>query len=157
VPIYELACEDGHRSETLQAATDPLPACPACGRATRKVPSGFGVGGTAAVPPPPERMPQTWKGTYRGDRDYVTHLRRVADARRDLEARHPELAGDRRPVLAHEGRFEHAPLRAGDPAPGPGAKDPEGSGEPRGGAPVGREGSGEPRGGAPVGREGSGT
>jgi riboflavin kinase / FMN adenylyltransferase len=29
---------------------------------------------------------------------------------------------------------------------------PEGSGEPRGGAPVGREGSGEPRGGAPVGR-----
>jgi Apolipoprotein N-acyltransferase N-terminal domain len=33
---------------------------------------------------------------------------------------------------------------------------PEGSGEPRGGAPVGREGSGEPRGGAPVGPEGSG-
>jgi oligopeptide transport system ATP-binding protein len=29
---------------------------------------------------------------------------------------------------------------------------PEGSGEPRGGAPVGPEGSGEPRGGAPVGR-----
>jgi hypothetical protein len=25
VPIYELACEDGHRSETLQASTDPLP------------------------------------------------------------------------------------------------------------------------------------
>jgi apolipoprotein N-acyltransferase len=33
---------------------------------------------------------------------------------------------------------------------------PEGSGEPQGGAPVGREGSGEPQGGAPVGREGSG-
>src|SRR6266567_2773537 len=32
----------------------------------------------------------------------------------------------------------------------------EGSGEPRGGAPVDREGSGEPRGGAPVDREGSG-
>ena len=117
MPIYELACEDGHHSETLQASTDPLPACPACGRATHKVPSGFGVGGTATVPPPPERMPQTWKGTYRGDREYVTQLRRVADARRDLEARHPELATDRRPVLAHEGRFEHAPLRAGDPVP----------------------------------------
>ena len=52
MPIYELACEDGHRSETLQASTDPLPACPACGRATRKVPSGFGVTGSAAVPPP---------------------------------------------------------------------------------------------------------
>src|SRR6266511_261591 len=34
--------------------------------------------------------------------------------------------------------------------------DPEGSGEPRGGAPVDREGSGEPRGGAQVDREGSG-
>jgi putative FmdB family regulatory protein len=148
VPIYELACEAGHRSETLQAATAPLPACPACGGPTRKVPSRFGVGGTAAVPPPPERMPQTWKGTWRGDRDYVTHLRRVANARRDLEARHPELAGDRRPVLAHEGRFEQAPLRAGDPLPtaphthghahGP---PPEGFGEPRRGAPVDREGS----------------
>jgi putative FmdB family regulatory protein len=135
VPIYELACQGGHRSETLQAATDPLPACPACGEATRKVPSGFGVGGTATVPPSAERMPQTWKGTYRGDREYVTHLRRVADARRDLEARNPELAGDRGPVLAHEGRFEGAPLRAGDP-PSP----PEGSGEPQGGAPVGRGG-----------------
>ena len=65
MPIYELACEAGHRSETLQAATAPLPACPACGGPTRKVPSRFGVGGTAAVPPPPERMPQTWKGTWR--------------------------------------------------------------------------------------------
>jgi O-antigen/teichoic acid export membrane protein len=33
--------------------------------------------------------------------------------------------------------------------PGPAAADPEGSGEPRRGAPVGREGSGGPRGGAP--------
>jgi phosphoenolpyruvate---glycerone phosphotransferase subunit DhaM len=33
---------------------------------------------------------------------------------------------------------------------------PEGSGEPQGGAPVDREGSGEPQGGAPVDREGSG-
>jgi putative FmdB family regulatory protein len=138
VPIYELTCEDGHRSEALQASTAPLPACPACGGATRKLPSGFGVAGAAAVPPPPERMPQTWKGTYRGDREYVTKLRRMADARRDLEARNPELAGDRRPVLAHEGRFEGAPLRAGDPPPAP---VPEGSGEPRGGAPVGREGT----------------
>jgi cyclic pyranopterin phosphate synthase len=33
------------------------------------------------------------------------------------------------------------------------AVDPEGSGEPQGGAPVDREGSGEPQGGAPVDRE----
>jgi hypothetical protein len=35
VPIYELACGGGHRSETLQPSTAPLPACPACGGATR--------------------------------------------------------------------------------------------------------------------------
>ena len=102
MPIYGLACEGGHRSETLQPST-------------RKVPSG--AAGAAAVPPPPERMPQTWKRTHRGDRDDVTHLRRTADARRDLEARNPEPATDRRPVLAHEGRFKGSPLRTGDPAP----------------------------------------
>lgn len=128
MPIYELACDAGHRSETFQVSTDPLPACPACGAATRKLPSGFAVGGTASLPPPAERMPQTWKGTHRGDRDYVTHLRRVADARRDLEARNPELAGDHRPVLAHEGRFEGSPLRAGDPAPPAGADGAAGEG-----------------------------
>jgi putative FmdB family regulatory protein len=103
VPIYELACEDGHRPESLQASADPLPACPVCGSATRKRPSGFGVGGTASVPPPPGRMPQTWKDTHRGDRDYVAHLR----------------------------RFAGSPLRAGDPPPpeGPGgAHGPPGEG-----------------------------
>jgi hypothetical protein len=37
-------------------------------------------------------MPQTWRGTYNGDRD-----------RQRLEAKHPELAGDQRPIIAHEG------------------------------------------------------
>ncbi len=37
------------------------------------------------------------------------------------------------------------------------SQDPEGSGEPQRGAPVGREGSGEPQRGAPVGREGAGA
>jgi hypothetical protein len=62
-------------------------------------------------------MPQTWRGTYEGNREYLTALRRTAEQRQVLEERHPELAGDRRPVLAHEGRFEVAPLRAGDPPP----------------------------------------
>jgi hypothetical protein len=79
-------------------------------------------------------MPQTWKGTHRGDRDYVTHLRRVADARRDLESRNPELAGDHRPVLAHEGRFEGSPLRAGDPVVPEAPARPPGSPGPSGAA-----------------------
>ena len=113
MPVYELRCDAGHRFEVLQPFGAPLPAC-ACGAETTKLPSAFGIGGGAAVPPPPERMPQTWRGTYNGDREYLTALRRTAEARRDLEARHPELAGDRRPVVAHEGPFEHTPLRAGD-------------------------------------------
>ncbi len=58
MPIYELACEGGHRSETLQASTAPLPACPACGGATRKVPSGFGVAGRPPCPRPPSACPR---------------------------------------------------------------------------------------------------
>ena len=107
MPIYELTCEQGHRFEVVQSFTSALPPC--------------GIGGAAAgrLPPSAEMMPQTWKGTHRGDRDYVTSLRRTADQRRDLEARHPELRGDTRPVLAHEGQFEKAPLRAGDAVPTP--------------------------------------
>lgn len=62
-------------------------------------------------------MPQTWRGTYNGNREYVASLRRTVEARQKLEERHPELAGDKRPIVAHEGRFEGAPLRAGDPLP----------------------------------------
>ena len=43
-------------------------------------------------------------------------LRRTAEARRTLEERHPEIAGDRRPVIAHEGAYETTPLRKGDAA-----------------------------------------
>jgi putative FmdB family regulatory protein len=120
MPIYDLRCGEGHVVEVIQSFSAPLPPCPACGGATAKLPSLFGIGGVAGagLPPTPERMPQTWKGTYRGDREYVTSLRRTADERRRLEERHPELAGDRRPILAHEGRYEQAPLRAGDVVPG---------------------------------------
>jgi negative regulator of sigma E activity len=36
------------------------------------------------------------------------------EKRERLEERHPELGGDRRPILAHEGIFRDRPLRAGD-------------------------------------------
>lgn len=126
--IYDLRCQAGHRTEVVQSFTAPLPVCPACGAATSKVPSSFGLAGQARLPPPPERMPQTWRGTHNGNREYVTELRRTAEQRQRLEERHPELAGDRRPIMAHEGRYENAPLRVGDtPAPAP-ATPPHGHG-----------------------------
>ncbi|HCU92035.1 MAG TPA: zinc ribbon domain-containing protein [Actinobacteria bacterium] len=125
MPIYQLRCPGGHSFEVIQSLHAPLPACPHCGGETAKVPSTFGFAGQAArsLPPPPEAMPQTWRGTYEGNREYVTHLRRIAERRKVLEERHPELTGDQRPILAHEGRFEAVPLRAGDliaPAAAPG-------------------------------------
>ena len=63
-----------------------------------------------------EQIPQTWKGTYGADRGYVGQLRRKWDGRQKLEEKYPELKGDRRPILAHEGRYHDAPLRAGDAA-----------------------------------------
>src|SRR5581483_9682194 len=119
--IYDQRCTSGHRFEVTQSFTAPIPPCPTCGATTAKVPARFGTPGRASVPPPPEAMPQTWRGTHHGNRDYVTALRRIAEQRVAIEQRHPELAGDRRPILAHEGRFETAPLRAGDdPAAGHG-------------------------------------
>lgn len=107
MPIYDLRCGEGHRFEVIQSFTAPLPDCPYCGAATTKVPSRVAVTGLASAPPPPERMPQTWRGTYGANREYVAELRRTADARRRLEEKYPELAGDRRPILAHEGRFQN--------------------------------------------------
>ncbi len=63
-------------------------------------------------------MPRQVCGTYEGNREYLGELRREWGARQELEEKHPELAGDRRPIVAHEGRFHGAPLRAGDPVPG---------------------------------------
>jgi hypothetical protein len=116
MPIYDLRCPNGHVAEVIQSFTAVLPPCGECGAATSKLPSLFAIGGTARIPPPPERMPQTWKGTYAGNREYVTQLRRTAEARQSLEERHPEIAGDRRPVMAHEGAYETTPLRKGDEA-----------------------------------------
>lgn len=118
MPTYVLACEADHRFEVRQAFGAALPDC-TCGQPTRKLPTGFAVSGRASTPPPPSRMPQTWRGTHEGNREYLGELRRTAERRRSLEDRHPELRGDTRPILAHEGRYEAAPLRAVDAASAP--------------------------------------
>lgn len=114
MPLYELKCPDGHRAEVNLSFYDEIPPCQRCGSPMIRVTTTFAIKGKATLPSPPENMPQTWRGTYGGNREYLTQLRREAEARQNLEERHPELAGDRRPVLAHEGRFESKPLRAGD-------------------------------------------
>lgn len=114
MPLYELKCAEGHRTEVTQSFYDEIPLCPQCDAPMTKVLSYFAIQGKATLPAASGAMPQTWRGTYDGNREYITKLRHEADARQKIEERYPELAGDRRPILAHEGRFASEPLRAGD-------------------------------------------
>ena len=118
MPLYDYRCAAGHRFEAMApiAAGDRCPC--ACGAEAVKVPSRISLAGQADPGRPMELMPQTWRGTYEGNREYLGQLRREWGARQKLEEKHEELRGDRRPILAHEGRYHGAPLRAGDPLPG---------------------------------------
>jgi hypothetical protein len=112
MPLYDYCCPQGHLFEQMtpmaeRARQDCL--------VSEKIPSRVSLGGRADPGPSMEQMPQTWRGTYEGNPGYLGQLRRQWDARRKLEDSYPELRGDQRPVLAHEGRYHASPLRAGDP------------------------------------------
>jgi putative FmdB family regulatory protein len=129
VPVYEYRCRCGESLEVLTTSGALARACPACGCRTGKVVSGFAVGGRADPGLSQSQMPQTWKGTYGGNREYISGLQRQWERRQRLEDRYPELAGDRRPILAHEGPYSTVPLRAGDAgAPGANGADAVGAG-----------------------------
>jgi putative FmdB family regulatory protein len=117
VPLYDYRCSAGHRFEAMAPLTAPGSGVCPCGADAVKVPSRVALGGVADSGRPMELMPQTWRGTYEGNREYLGELRREWGTRQKLEEKHPELAGDPRPILAHEGRVHGAPLRAGDPLP----------------------------------------
>ena len=120
MPLYDYRCPDGHLFEqAAPIAAREWQACPACGQASGKIPSRITLGGHADPGLPMEQMPQTWRGTYEGNSEYLGHLRRQWNDRQKLEQKHDELRGDQRPVLAHEGRYHGAPLRGGDPPAAP--------------------------------------
>lgn len=122
MPIFDYACDCGHRFEALVTSAEPV--CDQCGGSPRRRPSAVRLGGVATPGPSREQAPKSWRATGNGDHDTVRHWHREMTRREDLERKYPELAGDRRPVIAHEGRFAAAPLRAGDPLPAP--KESEG-------------------------------
>jgi len=68
-------------------------------------------------------MPKSWLSTNRGDPQTLQYWHDEMTRRVALEEKYPELAGDRRPVIAHEGRFASNPLRAGDPLPSSSSTD----------------------------------
>lgn len=118
MPIYTYVCDCGFRFEALVAShASPAPVCTECGSAPRRRPPAVRLGGRADAGPSRNEAPHSWRATGNGDRDTIRHWHQQMSRREKLEERYPELAGDRRPVLAHEGRFAKAPLRAGDPMP----------------------------------------
>lgn len=113
--LYDFSCTAGHRFEAgVLDADAAAPACPVCGAPSRRRPSMLHITGAASAGPSREQLPRTWRQTGGGDRETVRHWHRLAARREALEEKYPELAGDRRPVLAHEGIFAARPLRAGD-------------------------------------------
>lgn len=112
--IYDYRCANGHRFEgAVPAMTSPNPAC-ACGAETNRLISRANIGGRASAGHSREEMPTTWRGIGNGDAGAVRLWHERMTKREKLEEKYPELAGDRRPILAHEGAFAAAPLRAGD-------------------------------------------
>ena len=113
--LYDYRCEGDHRFEAAVASmSSPAPDCPDCGSSARRVLTTVRTSGFASAGHSREDMPKSWKGMGNGNRDAVEYWRRSMEKRERLEERHPELGGDRRPILAHEGIFRDRPLRAGD-------------------------------------------
>lgn len=112
--LYDLACASGHRFEAaLPSMNADNPEC-ACGAPTRRLLSRLNIGGAASAGPSRDDMPTTWRGTRQGNPDVLRGWHKAMTKRERLEEKYPELAGDRRPVLAHEGAFAGRPLKAGD-------------------------------------------
>ncbi len=113
--LYDFRCVERHRFEAgVASMTSPNPACPECGAETRRILSPVRIGGAADAGPSHEEMPNTWRSIGGGHPDAVAHWRKKIERREKLEESYPELAGDRRPILAHEGIFQGRPLRVGD-------------------------------------------
>lgn len=128
--LYDLRCTQGHRFEAgLPSMFSDNPDC-ACGASTTRLPAAVRRLGEASAGRSREEMPTTWRGIAQGHPDVVRGWHREMTRREKLEERHPELAGDRRPVLAHEGAFSGRPLRAGDALVPEVAKAAFGTGEP---------------------------
>lgn len=111
--VYDYRCDNGHRFEAwVDSMSAADPDCE-CGAASRRRPAAPRLRGASAGLARHE-VPNSWRGTGGGDKETLRHFHTEMTKREKLEARYPELAGDRRPVLAHEGVFHDSPLRAGD-------------------------------------------
>ena len=77
MPLYDYCCPQGHLFEQMATIAErERQDCPACGAPSEKIPSRISLGGRADPGPSMEQMPQTWRGTYEGNPEYLGQLRR---------------------------------------------------------------------------------
>jgi hypothetical protein len=115
VIFYDFRCTQGHIFEAaLPSMFAEDPACQSCGSKTNRTPSPVGLSGRADPGPSREERPRSWRQVNGGNPSTIRAWQRAIEKRERLEDKYPELAGDSRPVLAHEGVFAKHPLRAGD-------------------------------------------
>lgn len=113
--LYDFRCDYGHDFEAgLTSMFSDDPACPACSSPAKRRPPRVGLSGRVDPGPSKEDRPRSWQQVNGGDPDTVRAWQRSIEKREKLEEQYTELAGDNRPVLAHEGIFARQPLRAGD-------------------------------------------
>jgi hypothetical protein len=115
VILYDFRCTQGHTFEAgLSSMFAEDPDCQICGSRTNRKPAGVGLSGQADPGPSRAERPRSWRQVNGGNPSTVRAWQRAIEKRERLEDKYPELAGDSRPVLAHEGLFSKHPLRAGD-------------------------------------------
>ncbi|WP_458106708.1 zinc ribbon domain-containing protein [Arthrobacter sp. R3-55] len=113
--LYDFRCIEGHDFEAcLMSMFADDPACPVCSSAAKRKPPRVGLSGRVDPGPSKEDRPRSWQQVNGGDPDTVRAWQRSIEKREKLEDHYAELAGDNRPVLAHEGIFARQPLRVGD-------------------------------------------
>lgn len=113
--LYNFLCSNGHVFEAgLVSMHSDNPPCSTCGTRTRRKPPALPLHGRADPGPSQGQRPRSWEQVNHGDRETVHQWQKAIEKREKLEEKYPELAGDYRPVIAHEGIFAGRPLRAGD-------------------------------------------
>ena len=75
MPLYDYCYPQGHFFEQMATiAARDWQNCPACGHVSDKIPSRISLACRADPGPAMEQMPQTWRGTYQGNPEYLWPL-----------------------------------------------------------------------------------
>jgi putative FmdB family regulatory protein len=88
MPIYVYRCDCGLRFERLISRDAEAPACPECGRATRKIPAGVSLSSRASSARPADTVAPPWQAMA----GKPEKIRREVEFRKRLAAKHADAS-----------------------------------------------------------------